>query len=143
MERFGQLELDYLAKVIASGTLNSKTGKFTPELEERFAKWVGAEQAVAMNSAMSVLHASVAAVGVGPGVEVICDSVVHFGGAAVMYHNGVPVFAISTRIAGIWIRSLWRRASRSTRARLSARRCGEIPPITRGFCAWRRSTGYR
>lgn len=92
MERFGQLELDYLAKVIASGTLNSKTGKFTPELEERFAKWVGAEQAVAMNSAMSVLHASVAAVGVGPGVEVICDPVVHFGGAAVMYHNGVPVF---------------------------------------------------
>lgn len=92
MERFGQLELDYLAKVIASGTLNSKTGKFTSQLEERFAKWVGAEYAVAMNSAMSVLHTAVAAAGVGPGVEVICDPVVHFGGAAVMYHNGVPVF---------------------------------------------------
>ena len=92
MERFGQLELDYLAKVIASGTLNSKTGKFTSQLEERFAKWVGAEYAVAMNSAMSVLHTAVAASGVGPGVEVICDPVVHFGGAAVMYHNGVPVF---------------------------------------------------
>ena len=92
MERFGQLELDYLAKVIASGTLNSKTGKFTTRLEERFAEWVGAEYAVAMNSAMSVLHTAVAAAGVGPGVEVVCDPVVHFGGAAVMYHNGVPVF---------------------------------------------------
>ncbi len=92
MERFGQLELDYLAKVIASGTLNSKTGKFTTRLEERFAEWVGAEYAVAMNSAMSVLHTAVAAAGVGPGVEVACDPVVHFGGAAVMYHNGVPVF---------------------------------------------------
>ncbi len=47
---------------------------------------------MALNSAMSVLHAAVAAVGVGPGVEVVCDSVCHFGGAAVMYHNGVPVF---------------------------------------------------
>lgn len=92
MERFGQLELDYLAKVIASGSLNSKTGKFTTRLEERFAKWVGVEYAVAMNSAMSVLHTAVAAAGVGPGVEVVCDPVVHFGGAAVMYHNGVPVF---------------------------------------------------
>ena len=92
MERFGKLELDYLAEVIASGSLNSKTGKFTTRLEERFAAWVGAEYALAMNSAMSVLHTAVAAAGVGPGVEVVCDPVVHFGGAAVMYHNGVPVF---------------------------------------------------
>lgn len=92
MERFGKLELDYLAEVIASGSLNSKTGKFTTRLEERFAAWVGVEYALAMNSAMSVLHTAVAAAGVGPGVEVVCDPVVHFGGAAVMYHNGVPVF---------------------------------------------------
>ena len=45
MERFGKLELDYLAEVIASGSLNSKTGKFTTRLEERFAAWVGAEYA--------------------------------------------------------------------------------------------------
>ncbi|MDE3000540.1 MAG: DegT/DnrJ/EryC1/StrS family aminotransferase [Gemmatimonadota bacterium] len=92
MERFGKLELDYLAEVIASGSLNSHTGEFTTRLEERFAAWVGAEYALAMNSAMSVLHTAVAASGVGPGVEVVCDSAVHFGGAAVMYHNGVPVF---------------------------------------------------
>ena len=92
MERFGQPELDYLKQVIASGKLGSKSGEFTTKLEERFAEWLGAEHGVAMNSAMSVLHAAVAAVGVGPGDEVVCDPIVHFGGAAVMYHNGVPIF---------------------------------------------------
>ena len=92
MKRFGQLELEYVMKVMDSGSLCSRDGGFTTELEERFAEWVKADHAVAMNSAMSVLHASVAALGVGPGDEVICDPVVHFGGAAVMYHNGVPVF---------------------------------------------------
>lgn len=92
MERFGQQELDNLAKVITSGKLGSHHGEFTPKLEEAFARRLQVGHAVAVNSAMSALHAAVAAVGVGPGDEVICDPVVSFGGVAVMYHNGVPVF---------------------------------------------------
>jgi dTDP-4-amino-4,6-dideoxygalactose transaminase len=45
-----------------------------------------------MNSAMSVLHASVAASGAGAGDEVICDPVCVFGAVATMYNNAVPVF---------------------------------------------------
>ena len=92
MERFGQPELDNLAKVIGSGKLGSHHGELTTQLEQDFANWVEVGHAVAVNSAMSGLHAAVAAAGVGPGDEVICDPVVHFGGAAIMYNNGVPVF---------------------------------------------------
>jgi perosamine synthetase len=53
---------------------------------------MGAKHGVAMNSAMSVLHASVAAAGAGAGDEVICDPVCAFGAVAVMYNNAVPVF---------------------------------------------------
>ena len=92
MERFGQPELDNLAKVIDSGKLGSHHGELTVQLEEDFANWLDVGNAVAVNSAMSGLHAAIAAAGVGPGDEVICDPVVHFGGAATMYNNGVPVF---------------------------------------------------
>lgn len=92
MQRFGQHEIDNLIKVIQNGRLKGVDGEFMSKLEEIFTRRLGVGQAVAMNSAMSVLHAAVAAVGVGPGDEVVCDPVVSFGGVAAMYHNGVPVF---------------------------------------------------
>lgn len=42
---------------------------------------------------MAGLHMAVAAAGVGPGAEVICDPIVQFSALATMYHNGYPVFA--------------------------------------------------
>jgi len=68
-------------------------GKYVAQLEEEFAKALGAERAVTMNSAMSVLHASVMASGAGPGDEVIVDPVMVFGAVAVMYADAIPVFA--------------------------------------------------
>ena len=91
MQRFGEEELANLRKVIKSGILGQ--GNLVPEFEDKFASKFGAKYAVAMNSAMSGLHCAIAAAGVGPGDEVICDPIVHFGAVAVMYNNGVPVFA--------------------------------------------------
>jgi perosamine synthetase len=92
MKRFGQSEADNLLKVVESEMFKGIDGQFMPRLEQMFQERLNVEHAVAMNSAMSVLHSAVAAAGVGPGDEVVCDPVVHFGGAAAMYHNGVPVF---------------------------------------------------
>lgn len=64
----------------------------TPRFEAEFAAAVGAKYGIAMNSAMSVLHASVIAAGAGAGAEVICDSVFIFGAMAALYNSAVPVF---------------------------------------------------
>jgi dTDP-4-amino-4,6-dideoxygalactose transaminase len=64
----------------------------TPRFEESFAKMMGSKHAVAMNCAMSVLHASVIAAGAGAGSEVICDSEFIFGALAALYNNAVPRF---------------------------------------------------
>jgi dTDP-4-amino-4,6-dideoxygalactose transaminase len=93
MKRFGKKEMENISKVMQSEILSSKHGEMTKVFEEKFAARWGAKYGIAMNSAMSVLHSAVAAAGVGPGDEVICDPIVHFGAAAVMYNNGVPVFA--------------------------------------------------
>lgn len=70
----------------------------TPRFEREFAAAVGAKHAVAMNSAMSVLHSAVKVAGAGAGDEVICDPVCVFGAVAAMYNNAVPVFVDIDRV---------------------------------------------
>ncbi|MCS6859629.1 MAG: DegT/DnrJ/EryC1/StrS family aminotransferase [Abditibacteriales bacterium] len=90
---FNEREIELLHEVLASGRLSSLAGgTFVPRFEAAFAQAVGARHAVAMNAAMSVLHAAVAAAGAGAGDEVICDPVCVFGAVATMYNNAVPVF---------------------------------------------------
>lgn len=90
---FDEREIELLQEVLSSGRLSSLGGgKVTPRFEAAFAEALGAQHAVAMNAAMSVLHASVAASGAGAGDEVICDPVCVFGAVAAMYNNAVPVF---------------------------------------------------
>ena len=92
-KRFDESERKYIDQVMDSELLGSHHGTMVKSFEEKFAERMGVKYAVAMNSAMSCLHSALAAVGVGPGDEVICDPIVHFGAAAVMYNNAIPVFA--------------------------------------------------
>jgi len=89
----GERELELLGDVIAHGPLGSVGhGRMVGRFEREFAATVGARFGVAMNSAMSALHAAVITAGAGAGDEVICDPVVVFGAMAAMYANAVPVF---------------------------------------------------
>src|SRR5437764_256070 len=90
---FDEREIELLGQVLASGKLSGLAGgEFTPRFESAFAAAVGARHGVAMNSAMSVLHAAVAAAEAGAGDEVLCDPICVFGAVAAMYNNAVPVF---------------------------------------------------
>ncbi len=83
------------AEVVAalrSGWLT--TGPRTKQFEEAFAKYAGAKHAVAMNSCTAALHVSLAALGVGPGDEVIVPPITWCSTANVVVHTGAtPVFA--------------------------------------------------
>jgi len=90
---FDDEDLAEVKKVLDSGNLSSLHGEATRRFQDAFAREMGVRHALAMNSAMSVLHAAVAAASAGAGDEVICDPMVQFGAVAVMYNNAVPVFA--------------------------------------------------
>lgn len=50
------------------------TGPRTAELEATFARWIGVKHAIALSNCTAALHLALAALGVGPGDEVIVPS---------------------------------------------------------------------
>lgn len=66
---FDERELQSIEEVLRSGWVT--TGERTREFERRFAAYVGASHAVAVNSCTAALHLAFAAAGIGAGDEVI------------------------------------------------------------------------
>ncbi len=95
LRRLGELELKYLGEVMQGETLSNYISEqsLTRRFEEAFAGKVGVAKAMAKSSAMSGLFEAVSVSGAGPGYEVICDPIVHFGGLAALFFNAVPRFA--------------------------------------------------
>jgi perosamine synthetase len=95
LRTLGEPELTYLNEVLRGGVLSNYIGEtsMTRRFEEAFAKKVGIRKAMAKNSAMSGLVEAVSVSGAGPGYEVVCDPIVHFGALAALYFNAVPRFA--------------------------------------------------
>ncbi len=88
--------------VIGTGQLSgfvAKAGDFflggpkVKKLEEEFCRYFGVKYAMAVNSATAGLHCALAAVGVGPGDEVIVSPYTMSASAsAILMANAVPVF---------------------------------------------------
>jgi perosamine synthetase len=88
----GQEEIAAVSEVLLSG--NYVSGSKVAEFEEAFAKYIGTKYAVAVNSGTAALHLSLAALGIGPGYEVIVPPLTFFSTvSAVLHQNAIPVFA--------------------------------------------------
>src|SRR5262245_34250477 len=72
--------------VLRSGWLT--TGPRAKDFEQRFAEYVGARHAVALNSATAALHLALEALGLGPGDEVIVPTWTFAATAEVVVHLG-------------------------------------------------------
>ena len=87
----GSLEKDYLARAIDS-TYVSTAGPFVPEFEEKFAAYVGAKRAVAVQSGTAALHMALYQLGIGPGDEVIVPALTFIASVnPVLYVGARPV----------------------------------------------------
>ena len=82
----GEEEISEVADSLRSGWVT--TGPKVQRFEQEFAVYTGARHAVAVNSCTAALHASLAAVGVGPGDEVIVPTLTFCATANVVVHLG-------------------------------------------------------
>jgi perosamine synthetase len=84
------LEIDEVVATLRSGWIT--TGPRSKKLERRFADYVGAENAVAVNSCTGAMHLALEAVGIGPGDEVIVPTMTFAAtGEVVRYLGAKPV----------------------------------------------------
>jgi perosamine synthetase len=88
----GDEEVAAVREVLLSG--NYVSGQKVAEFEKAFAEFVGTQFAVAVNSGTAALHLILAALGVGPGDEVIVPPLSFFSSVScVLHQNAIPVFA--------------------------------------------------
>jgi dTDP-4-amino-4,6-dideoxygalactose transaminase len=88
----GEEEVQAVRKVLLSGKYVS--GAKVQEFEQNFADYIDVKYAVAVNSGTAALHVSLAALGIGPGDEVIVPPLTFFSTVtSVLHQNAVPIFA--------------------------------------------------
>jgi perosamine synthetase len=110
-------ELAYVSDCIQSGWVSS-LGKYIGEFERRFADFCGARHGIAVSNGTTALHLALAALGIGPGDEVIIPSLTFIATAnAVHYTGATPVFADSEALTwNIDPQDIAKRVSPRTRA---------------------------
>jgi len=85
-------DISAVADVLRSGWLT--TGPKVTEFESAFIDYTGAKEAIAVSSGTAALHAAIAAIGIGPGDEVIVTPMTFAATAnSVLFQSGIPVFA--------------------------------------------------
>lgn len=89
------LENEFAAEAINS-TWITPLGPFVDQFENRLAAYLGVENVVALSSGTAAIHLALAALGVGKGDEVICQSMTFAASAnPVAYLGASPVFVDS------------------------------------------------
>ena len=79
---------------LRTGKVNYWTGPKGMEFEETFAKWQGSKFAISTGSGTSALHTALAALGIGPGDEVIVPSYTFIASSfSVVQAGAIPRFA--------------------------------------------------
>jgi perosamine synthetase len=87
-------EIEAVTKVLKSGKLARQSGTWVSQFEANFAEKFGAKYALAVSSGTAAIHVALAALGIGPGDEVINTPHCFIGTATPVVHAAaVPVFA--------------------------------------------------
>jgi len=130
--RLQQQDLAAVAETLRSGWLT--LGPRTAELEETFARHLGARHALALSSCTAALHLAYLSAGVGPGDEVIVPAFTFVAtAAAALYCGATPVFAEITSRASPSIdpADVERRITPRTKAVCAVHYAGYAAPVDR------------
>ncbi len=85
---------DQVAELLKTGKVNYWTGPVGMQFEEAWREWIGAKMAISCTNGTAALHIALAALGIGPGDEVIVPSYSFIASSfSVVQAGAIPVFA--------------------------------------------------
>lgn len=88
-----QEDRDAVMAVFDSNVFHGVNAPNAVALQREFADFIGVKHCFVTNSGTSALHMAIAALGIGPGDEVILPAFTYWStAAAVLHHNAVPIF---------------------------------------------------
>ncbi len=92
--QFSDQAIRAVEQVLRSGKVNYWTGKLGMEFERKYAAWQGSRYAISVATGTAALHTALAALGIGPGDEVIVPSYTFIATSfSVVQAGAVPRFA--------------------------------------------------
>lgn len=91
---YGEEEIEAANQVLRSGHLARQSGTWVQRFEKDYADKFGSKHAIAVSSGTAAIHVALAALGIGPGDDVIHTAHCFIGTATPTLHaGGVPIFA--------------------------------------------------
>jgi len=92
--QFDEKAIKAVEEVLRSGKVNYWTGPKGMEFEKKFAEWQGSKYAISVATGTAALHVCLAALGIGPGDEVIVPSYTFIATSfSVVQAGAIPRFA--------------------------------------------------
>jgi dTDP-4-amino-4,6-dideoxygalactose transaminase len=92
--QFDEKAIRSVEAVLRSGKVNYWTGRKGMEFEKKFAEWQGSKYAISVATGTAALHVALAALGIGPGDEVIVPSYTFIATSfSVVQAGAIPRFA--------------------------------------------------
>lgn len=89
---FGGDEVRLVCDAVSAGEISGSFGKYIPQFESAFASYCGVKHGISTNNGTTALHVAMAALGVGPGDEVLVQTLTNMATVfAVCYTGAKPV----------------------------------------------------
>ncbi|HPO12740.1 MAG TPA: DegT/DnrJ/EryC1/StrS family aminotransferase [Candidatus Hydrogenedentes bacterium] len=92
--KFDEKAIRAVEEVLRSGKVNYWTGPKGMQFEKKFAEWQGSKYAISVATGTAALHVALAALGIGPGDEVIVPSYTFIASSfSIVQAGAIPRFA--------------------------------------------------
>lgn len=131
IDRIGEAELEYLKEVLSYKFRSSKGSVMMKRFEDKFAERFGSKYAISFVNGTATMHATLEAMGIGPGDEVIVPPLTMSATTfAVLQANATPVFAdVDEKTFQISAESIFKVVTNKTKAIITVALYGLSPDM--------------
>lgn len=90
----GDEEIQFVTDAVSKGEISGTFGKYISKFEDEFSHYCGVKYGVSTSNGTTALHVAIAALGIGPGDEVLVQTLSNMATVFAVYYTGAKPVAI-------------------------------------------------